>query len=316
MTDYTGRKIAGVLLAISLAFSFAGCKKAKGEKEYNITLITMDQMDVHWVSVDGGVKDAIAELEAEGYTIHYNWFAPDVKDNAKQIEQIDMATNNRSDVIMISANDRNACNSALKEAKSAGTKIIYIDSPADEPAEATFATDNYAGGEMAGKEMLRILAEAGVESGMIGIVSAQVGAQSCIDRVDGFSKVIKGSNFTLSEVQYSEGDFAKAQELGTNLINNGVVALYGANEGASVGAGNAARDAAKKIWCVGFDNSSAMRSLLKKDAVQAFMAQNPHTMGYEAMKAAVQILDGANLGGKTVDTGVSVVTMANVADYE
>jgi ribose transport system substrate-binding protein len=31
-------------------------------------------------------------------------------------------------------------------------------------------------------------------------------------------------------------------------------------------------------------------------------------MGYEGVKAAVEVLNGASLGGKVVDTGVSVLT--------
>ena len=42
------------------------------------------------------------------------------------------------------------------------------------------------------------------------------------------------------------------------------------------------------VW---MDNSSANRALVQKDAVQAFMAQNPHEMGKQAMKAAVRMLD-------------------------
>ena len=136
-----------------------------------------------------------------------------------------------------------------------------------------------------------------------------------MDRVDGFCKALEGTGFTPSEVQYSEGDTAKAQELATNLINNGAVAMYGANEAATIGCGNAARDAKTKVYCVGFDNSSANRALVKKDAVQAFMAQNPHEMGEQAMKAAVRMLDGEDLGGEVTDTGVSVVTAENVDEF-
>ena len=305
-----------VLAALVLGCTGCGRVFVKGSKDYNITLITMDQMDVHWVNVNAGVEDAIKDLEKEGYTINYNWYAPDVKDNAKQIEQIDMAVSNRSDVIMIAVNDPNACNQALKEANRDGAQIIYIDSPATFEGEATFATNNYAAGEQAGEEMLKILEEAGITEGTIGLVSAQAGVQSCVDRVDGFCKALEGSGFTPSEVQYSEGDTAKAQELATNLINNGAVALYGANEAATIGCGNAARDAKDKVYCVGFDNSSANRALVRKGAVQAFMAQNPHDMGDQAVRAAVRLLDGEELNGEVTDTGVSIVTAENVDEFE
>ena len=78
------------------------------------------------------------------------------------------------------------------------------------------------------------------------------------------------------------------------MINNGAVALYGANEAATIGCGNAAREAKGKIYCVGFDNSSANRALVRKNAVQAFMAQNPYDMGNQAMRAAVVAADNVD----------------------
>ena len=110
--------VAAVLLSLAVGCTGCGEDSAKKEKEYNVTLITMDQMDVHWVNVNAGVEDAISELEKDGYTINYNWYAPDTKDNAKQIEQIDMAVSNRSDVILIAVNDPNACNQGLRKEQS------------------------------------------------------------------------------------------------------------------------------------------------------------------------------------------------------
>lgn len=63
---------AAVLLSMAVGGTGCGEGSAKKEKEYNVTLITMDQMDVHWVNVNAGVEDAISELEKEGYTINYN----------------------------------------------------------------------------------------------------------------------------------------------------------------------------------------------------------------------------------------------------
>ncbi len=82
------KKIMTAAVLLSLAVGCTGCgeNSVKKEKEYNVTLITMDQMDVHWVNVNAGVEDAISELEKDGYTINYNWYAPDTKDNAKQRE--------------------------------------------------------------------------------------------------------------------------------------------------------------------------------------------------------------------------------------
>lgn len=285
----------------------------------HISLITMDQMDVHWVKLQAAAQATVDEYVAKGYDVTMDWLAPEKKDNAQQIQMIETATNNGSDVIIIAVNDATACNDALQAAIDAGIKIVYVDSPSTIAGSATFATDNYAAGAQAGAQMLTYLGDKGLTEGTIGIVSAQAGVQSCIDRVDGFISAFEGTNFTMGEVQYSDGDAVKAQEITNALIQDGVIAVYGANDGATNGAGNAVKEAnanGKDIICVGFDNSASNRALVNDGSLLAFMAQNPDVMGSEAVKAAVSLMEGEDLGGKVVDTGVTTVTIDNVAEFE
>ncbi|MDE7244895.1 MAG: substrate-binding domain-containing protein [Oscillospiraceae bacterium] len=284
-----------------------------------ITLITMDQMDVHWVKLEKAARAKVEELQSSGVNIDYNWLAPEKKDNAQQIQMIETATNDGSDVIIISVNDSTACNGALQTALDKGVKLIYVDAAASLEPSATFATDNYAAGAEAGNAMLQYLAEANLTEGTIGLVSAQAGVQSCIDRVDGFVSAFEGSAFTMGEVQYSDGDAVKAQELTNALIQDGVIAVYGANDGATNGAANAVKEAntnGSSILCVGFDNSSSNRSHVRDGELLAFMAQNPGVMGEKSIEAAVALMQGETLSETNVDTGVSVVTTNNVDQFD
>lgn len=291
---------------------------ASGES-IKITLITMDQMDVHWVKLEKAAKAKVEELQGSGVNIEYNWLAPEKKDNAQQIQMIETATNDGSDVIIISVNDSTACNDALQAALDKGIKLIYVDATASLEASATFATDNYAAGAQAGEAMKGYLADAGLTEGTVGIVSAQAGVQSCIDRVDGFVSAFEGTGFTMGEVQYSDGDAVKAQELTNALIQDGIIAVYGANDGATNGAANAVKEAnsnGANILCVGFDNSSSNRAHIRDGEMLAFMAQNPNVMGEKAIEAAVDLMQGNALSETLVDTGVSVVTKDNVDQFE
>lgn len=313
------KKLIALFLAMLMVASlFVGCSESKGDT-MNITLITMDQMDVHWVKLHKAAEDKANELKAAGKDINFKWLAPEKKDNAQQIQMIETAVNDGADVIIISVNDSTACNDALNNAKANGVEIIYVDATATVEAAATFATDNYAAGAQAGAEMLKILTDAGVTEGQIGLVSAQAGVQSCIDRVDGFVSAFEGTAYTFSEVQYSDGDAVKAQDLTAALINDGVIAVYGANDGATNGAANAVKEAnaaGANIFCVGFDNSSSNRAHVRDGELLAFMAQNPGVMGSKAVEAAVQLLEGTKLNGEVVDTGVSVVVKDNVDQFE
>lgn len=315
------KKVWALILALVMVMTLVACgggDDAASDDTIDITLITMDQMDVHWVKLEAAAKAEVEALKAEGKKINYTWLAPEKKDNAQQIAMIETATNNGADVIIISVNDSTACNDALQAALDKGIKLIYVDATASLEASAVFATDNYAAGAKAGESMLAYLADAGVTEGEIGLVSAQAGVQSCIDRVDGFVSAFEGTAYTFSEVQYSDGDAVKAQELTTALIQDGVVAVYGANDGATNGAANAVMEAnagGASILCVGFDNSSSNRAHVENGELLAFMAQNPNVMGEKAIEAAVALMEGTELAETNVDTGVSVVTVDNVAEF-
>lgn len=309
------KKIFAVVLALALVL----CASAMAEVSTKIGLITMDQMDVHWVRLQQGAQAKVDEYNADGNNIEMVWMAPETKDNQQQIEKINAAVADGVNYIIIAANDATSCNRALQEALDAGIKIIYVDAPADLPASATYKTDNYAGGVKAGEYLAQVLSDNGVTEGAIGIVDAQAGVSSCQERYEGFASVFEGTNFVLGERQYSDGDNSKAQELANTLINNGVVAIYGTNDGATNGSAAAVMDAANNgttVYCVGWDKSDSNIAHVENGELLAFMAQNPGTMGEMAIDAVVKLENGEDLAGEVVDTGVSVVDASNVADFK
>lgn len=268
-----------------------------------IALITMDSIDQHWVTLNEGAQKAAKEL---GVTVQF--MAPNTKDDAQQIECVNNAVSAGAKAIIVAANGPDAISSALKEAQSSGVKIVYVDSPANVDAEATFSTDNKAAGKTAGGEMLKALKDAGVTSGSIGIINVNVATDSCVMREEGFRSAFEGSGFTLLETQYGEGDAAKSQSIAENYITQGVVGIFGCNEGSTTGAGNAIKASGKDgIIGVGFDKSDAILGLIDDGYLLCTMAQNPDVMGYKGVEACVKALEGESLGGTVTDTGVSVL---------
>ena len=284
-------------------------KAASGEEttaaagDYKIALITMDSIDQHWITLKEGAEKAASELGVE-----LVFMAPNTKDDAQQIEQVNNAVAGGCNAIIVAANGPDAISSALNEAIAAGVKIVYVDSPANVPAEATFSTDNTAAGKTAGQTMIDALTEKGVTSGKIGIVNVNAATASTVAREAGFREAFEGTDFELLETQYGEGDAAKSQSIAENYITQGVVGIFGCNEGSTNGAGNAVKAAGADIVCVGFDKSDAILGLIEDGYILATMAQNPDVMGYEGVKAAVAALNGEDLGGAVTDTGVSVLT--------
>ena len=280
----------------------AAAPAAPSGEGYKIALITMDRVDQHWVTLEGGAMKAAEELGCEVVNM-----SPNMKDDAQQIEQINNAVSSGCQAIVVAANGPDAISSALKEAIAAGVKVVYVDSPANVEAEATFSTNNKAAGFTAGETMLAELEARGVTEGTIGIVNVNAATQSAVDRELGFREAFEGKAYTLLETQYGEGDAAKSQSIAENYITQGVVGIYGTNEGSTNGAGNAAKAAGVEVVVIGFDKSDAILGLIEDGFIQGAMAQNPDVMGYEGIKAAVAALNGENLGGAVTDTGVSVL---------
>ncbi|GHV26329.1 LacI family transcriptional regulator [Clostridia bacterium] len=292
-----------MLLGVSLGIAEA---IPAGSKVY---LITMDQMDQYWSNIDAGAKKAIAELTEQGIELDYIWQAPDVKDDAKQIEVINNAVAAGAKVILLAANGPDAVTAALEEASSQGVKFIYVDSPADFPAEQTLSTNNEAAGFTAGETLLAALEAKGVSEGSIGIVNVNSATASTEAREKGFRAAFEGKGFTILETQYADGDVSRSKDAATNFITQGVVGLFGANEGSGTGVGNAIKEDGNKVLGVGFDNSSALQELIADGALVATMVQNPDVMGYKGILSAVTLLQGGEIPAeeKAQDTGVSVV---------
>ena len=303
-----------LVAALALTAVFAQGASESSSKSYNIHLITMDQMDQHWVACNQGAQDAGKEL---GVKVVFN--SPDTKDDNKQIECINNSVAQGADAILVAANAPDSQVSALKEAAAAGVKIVYVDSPANFESLRLFATDNEAGGKKIGEALLAEFNKKGITSGKIGVIGVNPATESCNSREKGLRAAFAGTNFTLLEAQYCDGDATRSKEAADNFIAQGCVAVYGSNEGSTVGAGNAVKEAKAAgidvIGC-GSDASDTNKSLVKEGALLCIMGQNPYQMGYQGVKAAVDILQGVDLGGYTsVDTGVNVITAANVDQF-
>ena len=307
------------ILAAVCCASMIGCLAAtpvladetvKADGDYKIALITMDSVDQHWVSLKEGAEE---EAKADGVTVDF--MAPDVKDDAKQIECINNAVAGGYDAILVAANSEDAVSGALQEAVDAGIKIVYVDSPANVEAEATFSTDNKAAGKTAGEEMIKALEDKGIKDGSIGIVNINTSTNSTIQREEGFREALEGTDYELLETQYCEGDAAKAQTIAENYITEGVVGIFGANEGAATGTGNAIKaSGSDEIVGVGFDKSDTLKGLIEDGYLVCTMAQNPDQMGKLGVQACFKALNGEDLGGEVTDTGVSVLTKEALAE--
>ncbi len=304
-----------VALACSVA-TFANGKKEADNGKIKITLITMDSIDEHWLKVKAGAEAKSAELG----NVELTFNAPPGKVDANvQLQMVEDAITKRANVIMLAPLNKDALAPGVEKATAAGIKVIMIDSGVStDKYEAFFATNNGNAARTAADTLAKLIGE----KGKIAIINAQAGAGTTMTRENEFKDQIKTKypNIQIVGVQYSDGDKTKAmnQALDFMTANPDLAGFYGCNEGATVGLAQAVAQSGKagKVKVVGFDFSNDTKALIQQGAIQATMVQNPYQMGYLGVDAGVRALQGTSFGGKTVDTGVTVATLDNLASIK
>lgn len=278
---------------------------ASTNRDYVVYLITMEKAAQFWNDVNQGAYDMSRLL---GLT--YIWDAPETLSTDRQIEILNNAVENGADAILIAVNDAVRLSEPVRAAKERGVKIIYVDSPAQEEAIVTLATNNYQAGRIAGENMIIELEASGIQNGRIGIVSVSLTNLTTVNRETGFREVIEeDGRFTLIDTVYTLGDPVASQEAAAQMIsqNPDLVGLFGTNEGSSEGVGNAIQADNNRLVGIGFDRSAKNMRLLENNSFRALIEQNPYTMGYLGMAQAFAALKGFDTGPPYINTGVNVL---------
>jgi ABC-type sugar transport system substrate-binding protein len=206
--------------------------------------------------------------------------------------------------------------SALDKAVKAGIKVVLIDNdiPGWSGKSSVVATDNLAGGKLAGTWMAQHV-PAGAK---IGVLQGRLGNPSLDDRVIGFKSTL-GSGATVVAEPATDCDQTKGLNAAQDMLtaHPDIVAIYGACGPPIIGALQAIKAAGKKpgdIIVVGFDASPDEVKAIKAGDQAGSVAQFPAKMGSLGIETAVAAARGQTVQAN-VDTGTAMVTKDNAAQY-
>ncbi|MGC8795213.1 MAG: substrate-binding domain-containing protein, partial [Bryobacteraceae bacterium] len=175
------------------------------------------------------------------------------------------------------------------------------------------ATDNYAGGRMAGERLGQTLRG----KGKVLMVACQPGAASTLAREQGFEDVMreKFPGIRIADKRFGMSDFAKSLAVAENMLTAHPDAdgMFASNETGSVGAAQAIKARGSKIKLVGFDWSPTLLEDLRAGVIDALVVQDPFRIGYEAVKTAVLKLNGGT-PQKVQNLPARLVTRENLDD--
>jgi ABC-type sugar transport system substrate-binding protein len=202
---------------------------------------------------------------------------------------------------------------ALQEAVDAGIKVILIDNdiPGWEGKTALVATDNLAGGVLAGEFLAGQLAPGDT----VAILEGVAGAPSLEDRVTGFLEGL-GEGFEIVSQLPTDCDQTKGLDAAQDILtaNPDVKAIYGACGPPIIGAMEAIASAGKTIKVVGFDAGPDEVAAIVAGDELASVAQFPARMGELGAQAALDAVNGVAVE-PNIDTGTEMVTADNAAEF-
>ncbi len=265
-----------------------------------------------WKMCQGGVMKAASE--ETGHEVI--WQPPAIaNDRSEQIKTIQNLTIKKVDALAVAPIDATDLVKSVANARGKGIKTVVWDSGlTDETAYGAFvATDNFQGGVLCARAM----AEALGEQGKVALLRYVEGSQSTEQRENGFlTEIKKFPGIVVVSDSQRGGDEVKSQEVGARLLQTQGGELDGifcSNQTTTEGMLLALSKSPHKdtIKVVGFDFNAYIDASLRSGLLTATAAQDPFNMGYLAVKTSVALLAGEPVE-KLVDTGVSIVTQANI----
>ncbi|MBI2686990.1 MAG: substrate-binding domain-containing protein [Acidobacteria bacterium] len=302
-------RTATALLAACLAI--AGCQR---NTKKVIAVVPKATSHLFWLSVQAG---AMAAGEEYGVQIEWNGAAAETE-YPRQIQILDSFISRRVDGIALAPTERKALVGAVDRAAQAGIPLTVFDSGLDSENYMSFlATNNYEGGQMAGRALARLLNG----NGKVGMVMHAPGSGSTMDRERGFEDVVKSEfpGIRIVASQFGQSDRSKAMAATENILtaHPDLDGIFASSEPSSVGASLAlkSRNLGGKVQLVAFDSSEGMVDDLKGGVIAAMVVQDPFRMGHDAVKTLVDRLNGQT-PPKRIDLSARVITKADLEKVE
>lgn len=320
------RKMRWLLLLLVCIFTFAGCKKNVGTEEDNAAPLEEEEEQVVYkfgfscIAKDNPyyvtLGDAISEeLRKDGHILLGRNQDTNL-DAQTQVAQIQELIDQGIDAIFLVPVDWREITPALEALKKADVKIINLDTQVAELdyVDAYIGSDNKYAGAICGQNLI----DRYPGGGQVAILECPT-MNSMNERITGFEETLSGKPFEVVAREDISGDLNKARDAAKKILeeNPKLIAIMCGNDQAAVGACVAANElGVKGISIYGVDGSPEIKKELEKTntLIAGTAAQSPIHMGKEAVKIALQMLNG-EVFQKETHLETYLITKDNIEMY-
>lgn len=304
---------------LSLALLIAGCAKKEdaqtnGQAKGKEKIFVMVPKGVHpyYEPCYEGFKDAGAK-----YGVKTEYLAAKALEVPQEVDIMENVIARHVDGIAVSALDDQGLTPAIDEATKAGIKVITFDAPAPSSKALTYiGTMNEAAGYSAAEELIKVMNG----EGEVAVIQGGLGAANLNDRYKGFERCLKekAPNIKIVAREDEQGKIDVTVNKTEALLqaHPNLKAIFGVSAEVCPGAAAALKQQGKagKIILAGFDDLPDTIAGIRNDVVNFCIAQRTYKMGWLSVEKLLDAIDNKPLP-KEIDTGVLIITKANVDTY-
>ncbi|MCX7708582.1 MAG: substrate-binding domain-containing protein [Clostridia bacterium] len=285
--------------------------------EYHFVFIAQNTDDPFWQTVNRGAMEAAKELNV---AVEFN--GPRFTNITEELQYLDIAIASKVDGIATHVLDEALFEPYINKAVQNKIPVVTVENDVKNSARSSFiGTNSY----MLGTEGGKLLAEAtGGRAKVAVILNNYNNSEESITttqnlRIKGFRDAVKNyPEIEIKTIHVSKQGIFSAEEVTTNILNQfpDVNAILCTTSKDTIGAAQVIVDFNKvgDISIIGYDDMPDILRYVEKGVVYGTVTSNPLNIGYETVKALVDIKrkQGASA---YIDAGVHVINRKNVKDY-
>ncbi len=288
------KKIVLVTMIVALLSLplFANGQKESSKVKVGLVISTLN--NPFFVSLKDGAQAKATEL---GYTLIV---LDSQNDPAKELSNVEDLVTQGISALLINPADSDAVGNAIKVANKQNIPVITLDRGATSGKVVThIASDNVAGGKMAGEYIVKLLGGKGNVVELEGIP----GTSAARDRGKGFNEALKGTAIKVVARQAADFDRTKGLNVMEDILQaqSNIDAVFAHNDEMALGALKAIEASGRNIKVVGFDATADAVKAVKEGKMAATVAQQPALIGSMGVESVSKIL-----AGKTVPKNLPV----------
>ena len=297
------RNAVSLPLALLAAFFFTSCgpeKKVAGDSGGSgpeVALIMKSLANEFFKTMADGAEAYQAE-NPEKFSLIVNGIKNET-DISRQVALVEQMVARGVKAIVIAPADSKALIPALKRAQAAGIVIVNIDNKLDDEVLKQAGVkipfvgpDNREGAKKVGDALAKVI-PAGAKVAILEGVPTAFNAQQ---RRAGFEDAMKAAGADVVSIQSAQWEMGKASTVTAAILreHSDLAAVLASNDSMAMGAAAAVKAAGKSraVKIVGFDNISAVRTMIQEGAVFATADQHGDKLAVFGIDVALQILAG------------------------